>query len=201
MITYYDLNELVKSGISNETYLNIIMHIKDITIPVKNSYPEYKNWFLNKHVPRLGIDRNILFAVYKMEIVGVINLKNTTEEKKICTLYVKPGFRFNRIGTNLLKMAFEQLGTSKPLITISDDKLFELKSFILNNNWEVSEKLDNFYCYNHNEYVFNGTMYLPQENDETFKIYRKDKNNIFRIIILHYFYQLKNLIPKTKKEI
>lgn len=201
MITYYDLNELVKSGISNETYLNIIMHIKDITIPVKNSYPEYKNWFLYKHVPRLGIDRNILFAVYKMEIVGVINLKNTPEEKKICTLYVKPGFRFNRIGTNLLKMAFEQLGTSKPLITISDDKLYELKRFILNNNWEISEKLDNFYCYDHNEYVFNGTMYLPQENDETFKIYRKDKNNIFRIIVLHYFYQLKNLIPKTKKEI
>ena len=124
-----------------------------------------------------------------------------TKEKKICTLYVKPGFRFNRIGTNLLKMAFEQLGTSKPLITISDDKLYELKRFILNNNWEISEKLGNFYCYDHNEYVFNGTMYLPQENDETFKIYRKDKNNIFRIIILHYFYQLKNLIPKTKKEI
>lgn len=201
MITYYNLNELVKSGISNEVYLKIIMHIKDITIPVKESYPEYKNWFLNKHVPGLGIDRNILFAVYKMEIVGVINLKCTETEKKICTLYVKPGFRFNKIGTTLLKMAFEQLGTSKPLITISDDKLFELKKFIISNNWEISEKLDNFYCFDHDEYVFNGTIYVPQEDHEVFKIYRKDKNNIFRITILHYYHSLKNILNKIKKEI
>lgn len=201
MITYYDFNELVKSGISNETYLKIIMHIKDITTPVKNSYPEYKNWFLNKHVPGLGINRNILFAVHKMEIVGVINLKNTDMEKKICTLYVKPGFRFNKIGTTLLKMAFEQLGTNKPLITISDDKLFELRKFIVNNNWEISEKLDNFYCFDHNEYVFNGSLYVPQKDDEVFKIYRKDKNNIFRITLLSYYYNLKNIIYKIKKEI
>ena len=199
MITYYDLNELVKEGISDKIYLDIITHILNTTLPVKASYPEYKNWFLNKHVPNLGIDRNILFAVYKNEIVGVINLKCNKTEKKICTLYVKNGFRHNRIGTTLLNMAFDRLGTNKPLITISDDKLYELKHFILKNNWEASEKLDNFYCFDHNEYVFNGTMYLPIENDEVFKIYRKDKNNIIRIMILTIIYNIKNLLNKYKK--
>ena len=40
-----------------------------------------------------------------------------------------------------------------------------------------------------------------EENDETFKIYRKDKNNIFRIVILNYCHQFKNLINTIKKEI
>ena len=199
MITYYDFNELVKQGISNEVYLNIITHILNVTLPVKGSYPEYKSWFLNKHVPNLGIDRNIIFAVYKFEIVGVINLKNSEQEKKICTLYVKKGFRHNKIGTTLLKMAFNYLGTNKPLITISDDKLYELKRFIIDNDWEISEKLNNFYCYNHNEYVFNGTIYVPNNDDEVFKIYRKDKNNIFRIILLTHLYNIKNIVSITKK--
>lgn len=194
MVTYYDLNELINKGISNEIFLKIITEILNVTLPVKGSYPEYKSWFLNKHIPNLGKERNILFAVFKNRIVGVVNLKNSPDEKKICTLYVHKGFRFNRIGTTLLNMSFERLGTTKPLITISDDKLFELKRFILKNGWEVSEKLDNFYSYNHNEYVFNGSLYVPNDTDEVFKIYRKDKNNIFRVIVLSYTLSLKKYL-------
>lgn len=199
MINYYDFNQLIKQGISDETYLNILTHILNVTLPVKGSYPEYKSWFLNKHVPNLGIDRNIIFAVYKQEIVGVANLKNGIDEKKICTLYVKNGFRHNKIGTALLNMSFEYLGTNKPLITISDDKLYELKRFIVKNKWEISEKLDNFYCYDHNEYIFNGTLYVPNCDNEVFKIYRKDKNNIFRIILLTHLFSFKNFICTAKK--
>lgn len=190
MVNYYDLNELLKQVLSDEFFLQIINKILEVTLPVKGAYPEYKNWFLNKHIPGIGKNRNILFAVYQEKIVGVINLKKSDEEKKICTLYVRKGFRFNRIGTTLLKMAFDYLGTDKPLITISDDKLFDLKRFIVKHKWEISERLDNFYTYNHNEYIFNGSLYVPNQEDEVFKIYRKDKNNIIRISILHWYYKI-----------
>lgn len=199
MVTYYNLNDLIKKGISDKKYVEIVMHILNVTLPVKTAYPEYKNWFLNKHIPNIGINRNTLFAILNNEIVGVVNIKYNDNEKKICTLYVKKGYRYNKVGTTLLKMSFELLGTSKPLITISDDKLYDLKKFIINNNWEISQRLDNYYAYNHNEYVFNGLLYVPIKDDENFKIYRKDNNSIIKIIIAYHLYLLKNLIYQKKE--
>lgn len=159
----YSLNELIKKGISNEMINNIILEILNTTLPVKDDYPEYKTWFLTKHIGSLGIDRDTLFTVYKDKIVGVANIKFS--ESKICTLYIKQGFRANKIGTELLKLCMEMLGTSKPLITISSNKLSQFKKFIKANNWEYSETLNNYYTSDSDEYVFNGTMYLPKEKE------------------------------------
>lgn len=201
MINYYDLNKLINSGLEKDILDKIIISILNITLPIKQEYPEYKNWFMNTHVPNLGIKRNILFATYKNNIVGVVNIKSDEEEKKICTLYVEKGFRFRKVGTTLLNMAFNILETNKPLITISDSKIYDLKKFIVKNNWEVSQKLDNFYTYNNNEYVFNGSLYVPNNDDEVFKIYRKENNSIFRIVLITYFYKIKKLINKFNYQI
>lgn len=200
MIHYYSINSLIKSGIEQEKLEELLSKILSTTLPVKKEYPEYKDWFMHTHVPNLGNNRDILFAIFKNEIIGVINLKYTEEEKKICTLYVKKGFRFQKVGTNLLKMAFDTLGTNKPLITISDKKIFELKKFILANHWEVSQKLDNFYTYDHDEYVFNGSIYVPSKEDTVFKIYDKKKNNIIRITLLTYYYSIKEIFIKKENQ-
>lgn len=184
MVNYYLLSTLKENKI---LFNKLVSEILNVTIPVKKQYPNYKNWFLNTHIPNIGINRETVVALINNNIVGVANLKFDNTEKKLCTLYIKEGFRFNKIGTELLNMSFEILGTNKPVITISDDVIFHLRKFILKNNWELSQKLDNFYSYDHNEYVFNGSIYLPI-NDEISKIYRKENNNIIRITLLHILY-------------
>lgn len=180
----YSLNELIKKGISPEIFDNIIIEILNITLPVKDDYPEYKTWFLTKHIESLGIDRDTLFTVYKDKIVGVANIKFS--ENKICTLYIKQGFRANKIGTELLNHCMEVLGTSKPLITISSNKLSQFKKFIKANEWEYSETLNNYYTPGSDEYVFNGTMYMPKEKEIIKPIQKIIKPNNFYHITLPY---------------
>lgn len=194
MINYYLLSTFKNDSI---IFNKLVEEILKVTLPVKKQYPNYKNWFLNKHIPQVGINRETIIAVSKNTIVGVANTKCDNSEKKLCTLYIKEGFRFNKIGTTLLNMAFEILGTNKPMITISDDVIFYLRRFINKNNWELSEKLDNFYSYDHNEYVFNGSIYIPT-GDEIGKIYRKENNNIIRITLLHILYNFKKNLKYIK---
>lgn len=62
---------------------------------VKMDYPNYKEWFFTRQLPEtLHSDRrNILFVKDKDEIIGVANLLNDENEKKICSLYVKSDYQ------------------------------------------------------------------------------------------------------------
>lgn len=91
-VKYYSLKELINKNTPIEIIDKIIMEILKVTLPVKEDYPEYKNWFLNKQVKGISLDRDIIFAVYNNEIVGVSSIKGDSIEKKICTLYVKKMF-------------------------------------------------------------------------------------------------------------
>lgn len=178
-INFYSLKELIKNGLSTNEVDKIVMDILNITLPIKDDYPGYKDWFLNKQVKGINIDRDILFAKYNNEIVGIVNIKNSEEEKKICTIYIKNIFRKNYIGSTLVRMACDKLETNKPLITISSNKIYDYRKIILDNGWELSDELSNYYKEYSNEYVFNGSLFLPAKPDkvkELIKIYSKDRN-------------------------
>jgi len=196
-IKYYSLKKLINDGISPEEIDKIVMNILKVTLPIKDDYPEYKDWFLNKQVKGINTDRDIIFAVYNEEIVGVSNIKGDILEKKICTLYIKECFRKNSIGSNLIKLSCEELETDKPLITISSNKIYDYRKIIIKNQWELSEELNNFYKTNSDEYVFNGSMYIRKESptDELIKIYKKN-NNIIKIEYMIFNTKLSNIIIK-----
>lgn len=195
-IKYFSLKELIKNGLSNEELEKISLEVLKITLPIKDDYPDYKDWFLNKQVKGIGVDRDIIIATYNNEIVGVSSIKGDIEEKKICTLYIKECFRKNRIGLNLVKISCEELETSKPLITISSNKLDEYKKIISKYNWECDESIPNLYRNDTDEYVFNGSLYVKSYSsiESIVKTYKKD-SNIKPIII-----KLKNndIIMKLK---
>lgn len=176
----YVFSELIIKGIDPNIVDKIIDEILKITLPIKDDYPDYKNWFLNTHIPGIGLDRDIIFTVYKNNIVGIANVK--ISEKKICTLYIKPGFRANKIGTQLVKHCMDYLGTNKPLITISSNKIHLFNKIIKQNNWEYSEFLSNYYTNGSDEYVFNGSLYLPKKEEEK-KLIFTPKNHYFHITL------------------
>ena len=69
MIKYYSLSKLILDGINIEPIIDQILYI---TISAKTTYPEYTEWFLQKHIP--GIyegTRDTIIAVHNEKIVGV----------------------------------------------------------------------------------------------------------------------------------
>ena len=192
-VRYYSLKDLINKNTPIDILDKIIMEILKVTLPVKEDYPEYKDWFLNKQVKGINIDRDIIFAVYNNEIVGVSSIKGDT-------LYVKKCFRKNSIGTNLVNLSCEELETDKPLITISSNKLYDYRKIILERDWECNEVIDDLYKLNSDEYVFNGSLYIKKESacDQLIKTYKKNPNTRF-IKIKVFNTRIDNMIISFRK--
>ena len=123
------------------------------TKEIEKEYPNYKNWFIHKQIKELlEGKRDILFVEKDYKIIALACLKKN--ENKICTLYVKEEYRKQKIGTKLLEESMKYLKTTKPFITISENKLSMFKSFINKYKWEIIEVNNN--VYNHKEYCLNG---------------------------------------------
>ena len=84
--------------------------------------------------------REIVFCLNNDVPIGVVFLKNSKEEKKICTIYVEKTYRNIGIGTKLLLKSFAFLNTTKPLITMPEYKVKEFDNIIKNYNWEKNRK-------------------------------------------------------------
>ena len=72
--------------------------IYDITDFVRDNYPKHREWFIEKQFPGVinGDERDILFVRDPENldnIIGMACTKKTSEEKKLCTLFVSPEFR------------------------------------------------------------------------------------------------------------
>lgn len=133
---------------------------------LRTEYPEFYSWFYDKVIPELSNgSREVFIAQTPLsfgKVNGVLVLKNTNSEKKICTLYVDKESRMNGIGQKFMNIAFNELNTDKPLITVSDTRLKEFNRLLNKFNFESVDTLPDYYAYNHTEYTFNGHLYLPE---------------------------------------
>lgn len=142
-----------------EEVVKIVNEIYQITKFLNETYPGYKKWFFNKQVIECyKSSRDIIFVRNESdEIVGISCLKKENNERKICTLFVKPNYRLQGIGSMLLEESMEFLETNKPLITLTDDKLIMFEKIIKKYEWELTEIV-----YNENtgkkELCFNGKL-------------------------------------------
>lgn len=137
---------------------NKLDKLYQVTKKLEKDYPNHKDWFYNKFVKELdGKKREIIYYEKDSIICGVIFLKNTSKEKKICTVYVGEEYRNQGIGTQLLLESINFLGTTTPLITMPDYKEKCFKKIINKYNWQKMQEIEN--CYSNNkELVFNGLL-------------------------------------------
>ncbi len=154
MIKYYSLQDLLKNGLDIEP---IIQEILLTTISAKTTYPEYAEWFINKHIPDVYKGtRNTIIAIHNNRIVGVANIK--IKENKLCTLYFNPKYRHQGLGIKLVEESLEYLKNSKPLITMPSIYLSEFKNIIKRYDWQLTDCIDDCYIKGTNELVFNGEL-------------------------------------------
>lgn len=103
---------------------------------MRSSYPHFESWLSSKVLPGLCTgERTVVIEQRGGEAVGLLIVKHTNVERKLCTLRVRPNFESRGLGIRLFQTAFELLGTDRPLLSVSSptmpkfERLFEYFGF------------------------------------------------------------------------
>lgn len=130
----------------------------------RNDYPNFDWWYFEKVFPDMLEDtsrRRMFVAVPSHEkdtIAGFIILKDTENEKKICTLYVFDGFRSCGLGTQLIAKAISVLCTTKPLITVSSRHVAEYEPLFFKFGFLPYKNYPDYYVSGVTEISYNGPI-------------------------------------------
>lgn len=122
-------------------------------------YPHFEEWFFEKVLPDAMSGKRKVFTAYcSDQLAGILILKDT-DEKKICTLRVLPGFRRIGIGHQLMDCAISALNTLHPVITVSDNHIQEFWDLLMTDyQFKLHEIHYGYYRDKHFEFVFNGSL-------------------------------------------
>lgn len=130
---------------------------------LRSEYPDFYKWYHDTVLNGLSNEtRSIYLAKSFGEIKGILILKDTVEEKKICTLYVDESSRSNRIGSKLMEIAMNEFHGEKPLITVADNHKEDFSHLFAKYNFKEEDLLPDYYTDGRIEYTFNGHLYLPE---------------------------------------
>ena len=128
-----------------------------LTQPIRQFYPNYEDWFKNTFISGLKRKKR-LYILAQTEtgiLAGCILIKNTADEKKICTLFVKPEFRKQGIATALIRETIQLLG-EYPLITVSQENMKQVFPLLTRLGFRLSTTRQDLYRPGSTEYFFNG---------------------------------------------
>ena len=135
----------------------------EYTRAMRKKYSNFHTWF-NKISQKIGSKQRIVYLVFETfktekKIIGIMILKNTNMEKKICSIYVSEKYRNKGIGKQLFEIAFKELGTRLPVISLPEKNYNnEFKALLDKYKFRFTRKenFNNRRC----EYYFNERVKL-----------------------------------------
>lgn len=127
--------------------------ILDVFKTMDIKYPNFDDWYGKIFIEVLMEDvrREIILAVDGANVAGILVLKDMDNEKKICNMVVLPKYRKQGVATELFELAFDYLGTRKPMISMSQDLVPSFASLIRKYKFKLTN-ID--YTYNKNKIEF-----------------------------------------------
>ncbi len=109
-------------------------------------YPGFKEWLYFTFRPEYFLGkRSILIATSEGSLAGMSLLKKTSDENKICTFFVNPFFRENKIGTEMMKRSLDHFKGDRTLISVSEERKEELYPTLSSAGFELSHSMNGFY--------------------------------------------------------
>lgn len=135
-----------------------MIYVRKILLSLKQNYPNFEQWLDEKVMTQLENTRKIIVALSGQAIIGVMVLKSTVSERKICTLWVQKEYRKNGIGTDLIEYAIEELETKYPLITMSENSYMDFLPLMENFNFRLERRYKGYYQPGIIEYAYNGLL-------------------------------------------
>lgn len=121
-------------------------------------YPSFHHWYWKKVVPGAYCGSRRLFAFKEDDKFGVVIAKRTDRERKLCTVWVDKNLSGRGIATQLVNGAVAWLECDKPLITVSEERLAELRPLLTHFNFVLHDIKESYYRDGRYEYVFNGRI-------------------------------------------
>lgn len=137
---------------------SICVRIRNILADLELCYPNFSLWIEKVFCELKSSDkRRIILAIDGdfFHILGVAIIKNTSQEKKICTLRVLREYQGQGIGTVLLESAIKALQDPRPLITVSELQIDIFKPFLEKYGFLLKDKVKSLYRVGKYEYFFN----------------------------------------------
>lgn len=130
--------------------------ILDVFKTMDIKYPNFDDWYGKIFVEVLmgNVRREMVLALDGTTIAGILILKDMDGEKKICNIVVLPEYRKQGIATALFEMAFEYLGTQKPMISISQDLVPSFAALIRKYKFKLTN-IDYTYSQHKIEFYYN----------------------------------------------
>jgi predicted GNAT family acetyltransferase len=130
LIMDYKLKEI--NGENFRSFGNVIDDIARIIYSFGGTYPDIKSWFRDKVIPGLySGERTMLYVPGHNGIMALAILKDSPQEKKICTFYVSPEVRGKGLAQALFQESFAKLKTAKPLISVPESALKHFNKYIV----------------------------------------------------------------------
>lgn len=139
----------------------VFFFIKNFILDISELYPNFESWIDQKVVPSIlnSSDRKIILLTLKenqkFNIVGISILKDSFNEKKICTLSVNKNYRNLGIATFLFEESFKILNTRKPFLTISEDNYDLFLPIIKKFDFKITSIKKDIYKQEKKEYYLN----------------------------------------------
>jgi ribosomal protein S18 acetylase RimI-like enzyme len=128
-------------------------------------YPGFANWFDRQVVPGLtNGERTILIEQRYGETAGLLILKNSVHERKICTLRVRDHFQNRGLGVRLFEKAFAILGTTAPLLSASQENLQAFDRLFRYFGFRFEREYEGLYRPYRSEFSFNGLLVSTRPN-------------------------------------
>ena len=123
------------------------------------SYPHFDNWLTSKVLPGIHTgERTLLLELRESSVVGLLILKHTSTEKKLCTLRVRPHYESKGLGVRLFQSAFTILNTERPLLSVAQPAETKFHRLFAYFGFTKQAVYEGRYTPNVNELAYNGFL-------------------------------------------
>lgn len=130
------------------------------------TYPHFHFWLRAKVIPGLVAGKRTVWIEQRdNSIVGLLILKHSLSEKKLCTLRVRDGLQNRGVGLRLFERAFELLEMDEPLLSVADSNLSKFQRIFDYFGFRKEGQYPGLYRSNSTEFSFNGLLVSSQYNE------------------------------------
>jgi hypothetical protein len=126
------------------------------------SYPNFDHWLTSKVLPGIYTgERTLLIEQRESSVVGLLILKHTAIERKLCTLRVRPHYESKGLGVRLFQTAFEILETERPLLSVAQPVETKFHRLFAYFGFSKQAVYEGRYMPKVNEFAYNGFLDVP----------------------------------------
>lgn len=148
-----------------EIMLDFLKAIADDIVFLRASYPRFDEWLLRKVIPGIYLgERTACIELRDAEVAGLLIVKHSEYEKKLCTLRIRPCFESRGLGVRLFETAFDLLGTERPLLSVSQTSRAKFTRLFSHFGFAQEAIYEGRYLPKVDEFAYNGLLDLPKEH-------------------------------------